>query len=416
MDQGSPRRIALTLLARVYRAAGALANPVLRGLVGATGSSLPLEDHLAGAVDWLLEANRNVPQRLGFSLGYYLDAGQWQAAYVETTGYILPTLFRFARHSSYRREEVLDAARRSGEWLVNVQFRDGSYGNPSHYVPTVFDTGQVIFGLLALYRDGGSASALAAAVRAGEWLCACQNASGCWELGAYHDQGHTYYAEVSWALLLLWKASGDERFRRAAERNLGWVLGNQRPNGFYERASFDEGTPPILHAVAYAIQGVLESGLVLADESLIQSARRAADALAAEQKRAGILRARYDAAWRSRARYRCLTGLAQMGVVWSRLFQRFGDEAYREQAARLVGYLRRRQLVAARQCQLRGGLLGSAPAWGGYFPFRLPNWGVKFYLDLLLFGHGDQGREWRLVRRAVAASADHPGGFVGSGA
>ena len=32
----------------------------------------------------------------------------------------------------------------------------------------------------------------------------------------------------------------------------------------------------------------------------------------------------------------------------------------------------------------RGGIKGSHPIWGGYDPFRYPNWAAKFFVDALL--------------------------------
>jgi hypothetical protein len=35
---------------------------------------------------------------------------------------------------------------------------------------------------------------------------------------------------------------------------------------------------------------------------------------------------------------------------------------------------------------MRGGIKGSHPIWGGYDPFRYPNWAAKFFIDAMMMG------------------------------
>jgi hypothetical protein len=374
--------------------AAAAAHPAIASILRASSAPLvDLSEHRHAAIDWLLAAQEAVPGRAGFSLGYFLDEAAWQPPYIETTGYILPTLFRAMRHDVYRRSEIEDAIRRSAAWLVNLQCRDGAYGSSMPSVPAVFDTGQVVFGLLAVHERMGDEACLEAADRAGRWLCAMQDSDGAWRRFAYRDRPHTYYAEVAWALLRLSAVTGNAACRDAAERHLAWVLARQAPNGFFGDASFDDG-PPVLHTIGYVLQGVYECGRLLGDERLRAGARRAADALVDAQTRDRPLRAYYNDAWMPAGRFRCLTGLAQVAITWTRLFQETGDDRYRAAAREVVDYLRRHQLMATSLPALRGGLSGSWPIWGRYFPLRLPNWGVKFYLDLLLFADSGAGLVW----------------------
>src|SRR5439155_681775 len=148
-------------------------------------------------------------------------------------------------------------------------------------------------------------------------------------------EARSYYSEVSWALLLLWRLTGLDRYREAAIRNLEWVVGQQAPNGFFCRSGFELGKPAVLHTIAYTIQGVLESGYLLEDSALEASARNAAETLALLQEHSGILRGSYDDEWRAGTTSRCLTGLAQMGVVWRRL-ARGATQALMERAANRV--------------------------------------------------------------------------------
>src|SRR5687767_4078219 len=83
---------------------------------------------------------------------------QHPRAYPEVTGYLIPTLLQYGER---------DLAERFTRWLIMSQRRDGGFDG-SDGKPYVFDTGQVLRGLLA-----GSAlcpEALDAARRAADYL------------------------------------------------------------------------------------------------------------------------------------------------------------------------------------------------------------------------------------------------------
>ena len=84
------------------------------------------------------------------------------------------------------------------------------------------------------------------------------------------------------------------------------------------------------------------------------------------------------------ARYCCLTGNCQFAIVWSKLFERTGDERYRRAAVRATDYVMRHQDIDTRNPDLRGAIKGSHPVWGRYAPFALPNWPAKFFVDAML--------------------------------
>src|SRR2546425_7256188 len=61
-------------------------------------------------------------------------------AYPEVTGYLVPTLLHY---------DERELAIRLVRWLFCIQNADGSYPGPDDGKPYVFDTGQVLHGLLA---------------------------------------------------------------------------------------------------------------------------------------------------------------------------------------------------------------------------------------------------------------------------
>jgi colanic acid/amylovoran biosynthesis glycosyltransferase len=99
----------------------------------------------------------------------------------------------------------------------------------------------------------------------------------------------------------------------------------------------------------------------------------------------GFLSGRFDADWEPQASWNCLTGSCQIAYVWVRLSKITGQKKYFEAAQKLLGFVKRTQRCrTSTDDPIRGGIKGSHPVWGGYDPFRYPNWAAKFYVDALL--------------------------------
>ena len=58
-----------------------------------------IELHLRGAADWLCRAQAATPDD-GVAHSFDIKSGKWQASYPETTGYIIPTLYDYAKNYS----------------------------------------------------------------------------------------------------------------------------------------------------------------------------------------------------------------------------------------------------------------------------------------------------------------------------
>ena len=93
-------------------------------------------------------------------------------------------------------------------------------------------------------------------------------------------------------------------------------------------------TLPNSHGIAYTTRGLLESGAILGEDRYTEAALRTAHALSGIYRKLGRLPATYDRDWTPRARYVCVTGLAQNGGVWLRLYQETGDEMLRQAGPR----------------------------------------------------------------------------------
>jgi hypothetical protein len=126
---------------------------------------IPLRIELT--LDWIYRAHACSPNG-GISKGYDLLRRRWAPAYPETTGYTIPTLLNTAAISSkYKSAEL---SYKLADFLLG---KIGPEGGVAHWKggvqanPIVFDTGQVIFGWLAVYANSQDERYLGAALRAG---------------------------------------------------------------------------------------------------------------------------------------------------------------------------------------------------------------------------------------------------------
>jgi len=314
----------------------------------------------------------------------------WLPSYPETTGYIIPTVFDYAHRTG--RADLFARAVRMADWECDIQLPDGAIQGgtvDTPASPAVFNTGQVIFGWVRAFQETGNERFLAAAIRAGNFLMTAQDADGAWRthLGRYASgamSSYTYNTRTAWALLLLAQASGDAAFRESAVRNIDFALTEQLPNGWFKSNCLYDPARPLVHTIAYALRGILEVGIALDNQAYISAARLGADALAVEQREDGSLAARYDSSWKPTVRFSCLTGNAQMGTVWGRLYQVTGDSTYLGALRKANQFTRSVQWLDTGNPGLDGGISGAYPLHGRYGRFEVLNWAVKFFADSLM--------------------------------
>lgn len=371
-----------------YRTRGdaSVASAVMRGALGVAYAAGTNFEHLQVTMSWL-SAAQDATADHGVSAFYDMRNGSWAPSYPETTGYIIPTFFEYA--ARYDSETYRERASRMADWLLPLQLESGAFPIGPLWpdwerVPIVFDTGQILQGLVRAFIETSRQEYLASANRAGNWLVDIQAADGCWRKFTSQGHVHVYNVRTAWALLQLSQVTQDERQLVSAIRNLEWALTQQAEDGWYRNAGFTPDEDPLTHTIVYTIEGVLESGFLLDDGRLIDSARRAADSLLKCQGRDGYLRARYGVGWKSQTDWSCLTGNAQMALVWQRLYQHTGEHAYLQAATTANHYLKQRQARHSDLSGVAGGVAGSFPIYGGYEPYRNLNWAAKFFADSLL--------------------------------
>jgi glycosyltransferase involved in cell wall biosynthesis len=324
----------------------------------------------------------------GVAANYHVVRG-WAASYPEVTGYLIPTLLEY---SVTRRDPALrERARRAGEWLARTRLPGGAVCRKQWFegntAPSVFNTAQVIDGWCALERAAvppvDDSSWLALARRSGDWLLTEQEVDGSWVRNAFNGIPHTYYARVAAPLAQLARESGDSRYAEAAHRALDWVVSRQTRSGWFQDAGFTSHDPPTTHTIGYVIEGLLTGAALLGEPKFADAAARAADHLLSVYSAARSVPGQFAAEWRSRSRWRCLTGDAQVAGAWALLYRRTGDTRYHRAAAAMADDIRDTVRVTAHWPEISGAVQGSSPPWGDYDSYAYPTHAVKFSLDLL---------------------------------
>ena len=349
--------------------------------IGRNSILLTNEQHMRLAADWLSSA-QDATSGGGVSAQYSLRTG-WDASYPETTGYIIPTLLNYSRlvgQTVWR-----DKAIRMADWLLSIQLCNGAFPQRADFVtPMVFDTGQIIFGLIGAFQETRAKQYLDSAIRAAQWLISVQEPTGAWLQHSYRGISHAYYTRVAWALLKVHQEWDDGELLLAARKNLCWAMDQQLENGWFRKNAFSVDEHPSLHTIAYTVQGLLESGEFLQDQQYIQAAVKAADAILVRQQRNGALHGVFGEDWLPTVRWACLTGNAQMSIIWLKLYLSSGNNAYFEAAKKTNAYLKSTQNPKSNDPGVKGGIKGSHPINGAYLPYAYPNWATKFFLDALM--------------------------------
>ncbi len=338
--------------------------------------------HIQAAVEWLSRAHDKGVDG-GVSYGYSLRGG-WRPPYRETSGYIAETFFDVAKELG--RADLRDRAIRICHWLGRVQNPDGSISNPAYAESRgiVFDTGQVLHGLVRGFEETGDSEFLNAAERAADWLTSVADGEGRWTRHTHNGIPHVYNTRTAWALLRLHCHKPSPRREAVARANLDWALSQER-NGYFDQNAFEVGVAPFTHTIAYAIRGLLESGLLIHDDRYTKAAENSARAVTRQLVEGnGFLAGMLDEHGHARATYCCLTGNCQMAINWARLYQLGGDEPFRRSAKTALHYVMSWQDIETTNANIRGAIKGSQPVWGAYSRFTFPNWPTKFFVDAML--------------------------------
>lgn len=354
------------------------------------GPERAIELHLEAAVAWLLHAQAATPDG-GVAHSYDLRRRMWHASYPETTGYVIPTLIDYAE--VFNAPACRTAALRMADWEIEVQLPEGGVRAGTMaaevVVPTIFNTGQVLFGFARAYTATSDVRYAVALRRAADWLVAAQDADGAWRrfpspFAPGKAQVKAYNTRSAFGLVRAAQALDEPRWMAAAIANADWALSTASPNGFLPNNCLEDDPDPLTHTLAYSMRGLMEIGVATGNTRYVDHACRMAEAIAVHQRQDGAFAGRYDADWQPAARWTCLTGNSQLALNFFRLCRITGDRRFEKYAIHANRFNRRAQDLRQQDPNRYGGLKGSHPIDGEYITWRYPNWAAKFFIDALL--------------------------------
>lgn len=271
--------------------------------------------------------------------------------YPEVTGYYIPTLLKWG----YR-----DLALSYAKWLCSIQKEDGSWYDTDDIAPYIFDTGQVLKGLIAIrssYPDVDSHIA-----KGCDWILS--NMQECGRLvtpttDAWGNEKVCSELIHLYCLSPLVQAGEilDQPFYRESAYK---ILNYYKSNYYDEIMNFGM----LSHFYAYVMEALLDMG----EEAMAAEAMAKVEKL---QKENGGVPAYQDVDWI------CSTGLFQLSLVWFRL-----------------GEIEKGNKAFTYACKLQnesGGWYGSYLSEknpnenNDYFPTSEISWAVKYFLDALYY-------------------------------
>ncbi len=334
-----------------------------------------------GALRWLCVSQDS--SGVGGSGARYLPIrGRWDAPYPETTGYIITTFLDAA--SRFEHLRLVGRAEAMGNWLLGLQLESGAFpgGTGVSGEPSVFNTAQIMDGLLSLHEHSSNDHWESAILKAGHWMSSVQDSDGKWSSHIYDRSPRTYMARAAWPLLRAGIHFNDLKMRSAAESFFDWALSDMDDDGYFRSAGFDqEGTDGnVLHTVGYVLEGFLRAGVLVGNQTWIDASSKGAIELATRMNSDHVLGGEYAPGWSVAKDYVLPTGVAQLAVVWGLLFEARGDELFEQAANLAISGLLAVQAQSG-SVNLRGGFPGSIPLGGEYQPDAFPNWAAKFFVD-----------------------------------
>lgn len=269
--------------------------------------------------------------------------------YPEVTGYFIPSLIEWG----YR-----ETAAAYARWLCNIQKADGSWGDAAGKMSFIFDTGQILKGLLAI--SGLLPEVRENILRGCEWMVSKVETDGRMPLLDENEWGRGIAnAELVhlYCLSPLREASelyGIPKYRKKADEVLAYYKKKHREDIVrFERLS---------HFQAYVLEGLVDLGE-------IDLAREGMEVMAGYLDQRGYVPAYSNVEWV------CSTGMFQLAVTWFKM-----------------GDIKRGNQAFAYACNLQnesGGWYGSYPVGQNateentYFPYDEISWAEKFFLDAL---------------------------------
>lgn len=347
------------------------------------GGKTFLEKRAKSSIRWIKRSFK-VHNNEG-SAAYFSQIKGWSFAYPETTGYLIPTMHRYAQ--KFEDQKLIDLIRSQIDFLITSQNEDGSFPRFFHEAsdPLVFDTAQILLGLNYAYQseDLKSDAIHTAIEKAYLWLVERLGPFGSFTSNNFIEgYNPSYYTRILWPMHESNLILGDDANDKKLEQSLDFFFGLKNENLSFKDWSFEPNNAALTHSIVYTLRGLYETALLMKNESLIDSVKESTSKLITEiQDNNWQIAASYDQDWSGNYSFICSSGNAQLFILILKLF---GPEAFDIKLYEsLMGPLIKAQRKKIKQPGL-GAVPSSIPIWGKYQRFRYTNWTQKFYLDALM--------------------------------
>jgi len=173
--------------------------------------------HIKKGIDWLVYAQKMTKDG-GVSSGYSLIFG-WRSSYPETSGYIIPTLIDYYHLSNDN--SLLEICKDIANWECSIQLENGGFQGDlinKKEKSIIFNTGQVILGLVKAYKELKDQRYLDCAIKAGAFLVRNQEKNGNWIKNCFNNISHAYNVRTAWALLELFLETDEKNSKSSYKK------------------------------------------------------------------------------------------------------------------------------------------------------------------------------------------------------
>ena len=342
------------------------------------------------SLDFLVKSidPRTNGSRAFYSLFLYPHKGGWSNPYPETTGYIIKTFddLIYEKGFEYLEESSLQMA----DWLLSIQHDDGAFSGGLYdknkiNEKSIFNTAQIIIGLHSRYIRTNKNKYLEAGIKASNWLGECINDEGYFYKHHYHSGFMpSYYTRVCWPLLLFKDNDGyNSNNIEGAKKVLNNIKAKQLDNFFIADSGFKPNSYAFLHTIAYTLRGFLECSIILNDDDYFKTCYNLSEIFMKKFEIKKQLAGAYYDNFNELSNFRCLTGEAQIIIIWNKLSQITNDFRFLNSGLKLLDSLEKNVPMFNTSFK-KGGLSGSKPFYGRYISLRQPNWASKFLIDAIL--------------------------------
>jgi hypothetical protein len=348
------------------------------------------EKHIKEALAWLKRAH-DASNGKGVSGRYLFDRG-WTNPYPETSGYIVPTFLDLAEY--FDDPDCIKRSEKIIEFLLSVQMDDGAfpggeYNKNYKQHPIVFNTGQIIIGLVAWYNRTGDTAVADSLMKAADWLVKVQEEDGSWEKYTYGKIKTAYHSRVAWPLALYGSVFSERKYQLAADNFVEWILKNTNSDtGWISYMDFVNeyhlAEKSITHTLAYTYRGLLEYAMLNDRQDVMDLVLKANDGIVTQFLSSGYMSGILNSKWQNTEKFTCLTGNCQLAIIWLKLYGIYNEDKYVLAAERILSIVKKHQSFKNLNGGIRGGIPGSVPLWSQYIRLGYPNWAAKFFIDALM--------------------------------